>query len=425
EVRIGIQDHGLPFGPLRVRSVEASEAGDDASEGLPLIRRAVDRAEWIHRGKQGKELRLVKLRPQKDVTEQSTEAQLAPLAEDEPRAPEQEYTITRLRPEHAVGVSRCIYRVYGNTYLLEDCYYPDRIVARNESGEFVSVVALDEAGEVVGHYALERPRLTRVAERGIAVVSPAHRGRDLMGRMRTFLEEEARRLGLIGVFSYAVTQHVYSQRVNEEFGSEVCGIGLGGGPGNPLFKKGECTPRPQRESYVLYFTYAERPERAVVHAPPQHREVLERIYAGLGVEIEHRPPAPAEGEGDVEVRYDHSLDTGIIRVLRVGEDTAAEIRRARRDLCAITGAEAVLLELPLAQPGAPELCREAEEDGFFFSGLGPSFAEDGDALMLQFLAADLDVSRLKLASPFARELLEYIDSERARVAALQEAPASE
>jgi hypothetical protein len=61
------------------------------------------------------------------------------------------------------------------------------------------------------------------------------------------------------------------------------------------------------------------------------------------------------------------------------------------------------------------VCRAAEEEGFFFSGLGPAFAGDGDALLLQFLVEDIDPSLLQVASPFAKDLLGYVGSERERV----------
>jgi hypothetical protein len=282
-------------------------------------------------------------------------------------------------------------------------------------------VAVAEDGEVVGHYAIERPNMEKVAERGMAVVSPAHRGRDIMGRMRTTLEEEARRLGMIGVYSVAVTHHVYSQRVNESFGSRVCGLVLGGSPKTIVFKKMHSEPLPQRISWAMYFTYVVEPPVAVVYAPPQHRGMIERIYANLGAPAEFRDqptPAAPTGPGQVSVTYSHSFDSGTIRVRQIGENTDAEIRRARHDLCEVTGAEVVYLELPLADPATPELCRRAEADGFFFGGIGPSFLQEAgaDTLLLQYLHVPLDTTQIQLANPFAKELLAYTDRERARVA---------
>ena len=422
---VAVRDQGLPIDAERVGAPDQSPARVSASGGLGLIRRSVDQAEWIRRGREGKELRLVKRLPSESVHGQLSAGD-EPVDDEEevPLAPEQEYTVRRFEPADAIGVSRCIYRVYGNTYMHEACYYPDRLVALNETGELASIVALDAAGEVAGHYALERPGLTKVAERGMAVVSPAHRGRDLMGRMRTAIEDEARELGLTGVYSVAVTKHTFSQRVNEAFGSDVCGVILGGGPGEMVFKgleeEGE---KPQRVTWVQYFTYVHPPEEALVHAPARHRAILERIYSGLGLPVEWHDEmeAPTLGNGQVDVTYHRGLDTGTIKVLQVGDDTAAEIRRAADDLFGVTGAEVVHLWLPLADPAGPALLEAAEAEGFFFLGVGPSFLPDGDALCLQRLAFDLDFDYVEIANPFARELLDYIRADRDRVQAARPA----
>jgi hypothetical protein len=101
----------------------------------------------------------------------------------------------------------------------------------------------------------------------------------------------------------------------------------------------------------------------------------------------------------------------------VGVDTAAEIRRARADLCTVAEVEVVYLYLPLAQPGTPELCVRAEAEGFFFSGIGPRFLKDGDALCLQYVGGELDTRLLQVATPFGSELLDFVTAERARVRA--------
>lgn len=375
----------------------------------------IDEAHWTNLGRQGMELRVTKARPQGDVTEHLPEAALTPFQQDVPLAPPQEYTIRLLRPAEAVQVSQCIYRAWGYSYPNDDLYYPDRIAHLNAAGELVSIVAVDAAGEVVGHYALERPDLGPIAGTGQAVVSPAHRGRKLLERMRAFAEAEAARLGLVGFYGQPVTTHTFSQRGEEDFHAHVCGVSLGYSPRSVTFKGIASEPLPQRESLLLYFKYLGPPPAAVAHAPPHHRAMLERLYANLEAPAELGHAAAAHGSGEVQVSLLHGWGAGVIRVRRVGADTAAEVRRARQDLCDAAAAEVVYLELPLAQPGTPALCAAAEADGFFFSGLGPRFAPDGDALRLQYLNCPLDTSRLQVASPFGQELLAYVAAERARV----------
>src|SRR5262245_56967385 len=299
----------------------------------------------------------------------------APPAEPPPPG----YAIRRLRPEDAPGVTECVRRIYGAGYFHPELYDPDRIVRLNETEELVSVVAVDAGGRVVGHYALERPDLGPLAEEGEALVLPEHRHHRLMEAMHGLLEGEALRLGLTGVFGQAVTNHVFTQKVHERFGLVPRGLSLGALP-RSFHNMPE--PPPQRMSLLLGFKYLRPPPRAVAYAPPHHRATCARIYRQLGAPVELREPGPAEAEGPgrVEVTFAPELQAGLIRVRRAGEDTAAEVRRARRGLCEGSGAEAVFLELPLARAETPALCRSLERDGFFFSGIGPHFAADGDAL---------------------------------------------
>jgi anti-sigma regulatory factor (Ser/Thr protein kinase) len=410
---IGVREQGIPY----VEWAEKQPPGEAAPHGLGFvfIRRAADSVCWVNLGKGGKELRFVKRRPQADVTADVPASDLKPFGQDEPAAPEQAYTIRRFEPADATKIAQCIFRVYGYTYPSEDLYFPERLVHMNESGKLISAVALDARGDVVGHYALERPRLGPVAESGQAVVAPQHRGRRLMERMRTFLEQEAARAGLVGLYGQPVTSHTFSQKVNEDFGSVPCGVTLGLVPRSFTYKKTDIPPLDQRESTMLYFKYLRPPRGAAICAPERHRAILGKIYAALKVPAEFLEPSPPEGRGEVEVTFDRAWGFGAVRVNRVGADTASVITLAGHDLTAIAGAEAVYLELPLSQRGTAAACEAAETSGFSFGGVGPSCLGDGDALRLQMLAAPLDTGRLKVFNPFGQELLAYVAAERARV----------
>ena len=323
------------------------------------------------------------------------------------------YTIRLLRPEDAAGVAACVRCVYGDSYIHPKLYHPDQVLWLNLTGELVSAVALDAAGRVVGHFALERRGLGTIAEEGKAVVLPGHRHHHLMEALRGLLEEEAHRLGLIGLFGQAVTNHVFTQKLMERSGLGVCGLSLAA---LPRSFQNLPEPLPQRMSLLLGFKYLRPPAPAVVYAPARHRAICARIYEQLRVPVEFREPHAAEGPGRVSVKRFSAWQAALIRVDRVGAATAAEVCRVRRSLCDTAGVEAVFLELPLAQAGTPELCRAVEQEGFFFSGIGPCFGNAGDALRLQFLNVDLDIALLQLHGRFAFELAGYVARERERVA---------
>ncbi len=131
--------------------------------------------------------------------------------------------------------------------------------------------------------------------------------------------------------------------------------------------------------------------------------------------MEFLQPSGPTGVGEVAVHYDKATGVGTIQVNRIGVNTIAECYQGWQDLTILAGAAVIGLDLPLSQGGTPFICDLAEQNGFFFSGVRPYFAPDGDFLRLQYLNAELDLERLRILSPFARELLDYVLAERERV----------
>jgi N-acetylglutamate synthase-like GNAT family acetyltransferase len=326
-----------------------------------------------------------------------------------------DYTVRRFRPEDAAGIAAVVRRVYGETYVIhQELYEPARIVELNQSGRLVSVVAVDEAGQVVGHYALERPDLGRIAETGEAMVLPEHQHHHLLERMRVLIVEAAREAGLAGIFGMPVTNHVFSQKMYEHFEGKPVGIRLGN---TPKGFHNIAQPSPQRISCLVYFRHFEKPSNVLVHAPARHREMIARIYRQFGLPVTFAEPEKVQlpqAGGSETVRYDSKIQCGFIQVEQLGAGTAAAIAHASRELDS-AGAEAVFLDLPLSQPGTAELCAAAEPLGFFFGGIGPYFLPDGDALFLQRLNVPLDFGLLQIEHPFARELVDYVADDRRRV----------
>ena len=68
----------------------------------------------------------------------------------------------------------------------------------------------------------------------------------------------------------------------------------------------------------------------------------------------------------------------------------------------------ISLDMPLADPGAPQLCGQIEALGFFFAGVIPDLIGD-DVLRLQYLnEVEADLDSVRLASAFGEELFAYV-----------------
>lgn len=322
------------------------------------------------------------------------------------------YTVRRLQPEDAAGVTLLTKAIYGDSYTVPEMYHPERIVELNKAEKLISVVAVDPTGRVVGLLDLDRRDHAVVAESTDAMVLPEYRHHHVLERLREVLEEQARRLGLIGTYGQAVTNHVYSQRAEEHFGSRPCGVILAA---EPRSFRNLATDMPQRVSEVLYFKYLRPQSGARAYVPEHHQKICGRIFEQFNYSVAFVEPQLPAGVGEVRVQYLPQERWALIQVTRIGTDTAAEISRLRRQFWQHSRTDALYLDLPLADPATPELCKAVEAVGFFFCAVGLSFASDGDVLRLQWLNVPLDTSLLQISHPFGKELVSYIDEQRLRV----------
>jgi hypothetical protein len=156
------------------------------------------------------------------------------------------------------------------------------------------------------------------------------------------------------------------------------------------------------------------PASRAIYAPKPYREMLNNIYASLGV-----PLSDAAGSGYPPPHSRTSINVngrgyGVIAFERIGEQAAIELGQAFRDVCAM-GAHSVQLTARLDDPGLPSLTDAARDFGFFFCGLGPSFANSRDLLLLQFLTEPLDTGKLQIFTDAAKDFLRFIDSDRRKV----------
>ena len=400
------------------------DAIDLSAVARQLIRHSADEARWIPLGRQGNRLSLVFHRRDPDITASAPPESLVPFSDSAPLAPAQEYIVRVAGADGAddwAQIARAIYRTYGFSYA-DDLYIPDRIRELNRAGHVLSIVATTTEGEVVGHYALDLRGFGQLGvascatgELGKAVVDPAHRSRGLMERMRRLTEERAQALGLVAVFSEPTMTHPFSQRANERLGARACAINLGLVGGTVELKGIAVADAAERTSLMVYFQPLVPPAARTICAPAQHRAMLQRTYDGCGIPVTIADGGEPMGDSDVTVTFVGGLDFGMIGVRHAGADIATALRAARDELVRRAGARVIFLDLRLDDVGCAAACTVAEQLGFFYGGLCPHFSAGADVLRLQSIDVPIDMNRLAVAGPFAREILDYIIADRARV----------
>lgn len=398
EVRISLVERGLPL-------------DDTAARRDPSWREIlanVDRAHWMLHGRAGSELQLRVKRPHGIPHDERDQP---PVQTPVTTAPEQTYTVRRFRPEDAPGVARAFYQTWGYKYIFPAVYVPHRLIELNEANAYISIVAVSESGEIVGHYALEPVPGSPIADGCAAIVNPAHRGRGLLQRLRSVAEDEALRLGFAAYYSEPVTTHGRTQSESAKSGAQLCAIVLGGDPRSFVPKAMQVTGAGQRQSFTVYFKPLAKREPRAVFAPPQHRAMIERIYRNLGLPIDLRDGSPASDEGDVRVDAVRGEGFASIDILSPGTSSAAHISQAVSDMRDVGHMGAMYLNLPLESVATPQLCEASERLGFFFCGVIPWGMGGRDVLRMQLPLTPIDLSAVTIVGDFGQELKAYIGAQ--------------
>jgi hypothetical protein len=249
------------------------------------------------------------------------------------------------------------------------------------------------------------------AERQIARIALAGE-RGYVGAALAFIRELAERVGL-GVADIAGLE-----RATEAVCLNV--IENGFEPGQPASFDVIFLRRPGQlvvavEDRGLPFDWSRLETRSALSAPPLTAGIDTVRFVNLGVQGGHferrLETAPASSAlplaAQLSVEVFPKWSEAALRVTTYGADLAELVRFRLREL-RLRHIDWISLDLPLAHPGAQQLCASVEALGFFFAGIIPELVGD-DVLRLQYLnEVEADLDSVHLASAFSQELFAYV-----------------
>jgi len=320
-----------------------------------------------------------------------------------------------MNSQDAAEVSKTIYKTYGFTYPHDYVYYPEKIIALNDSGRVFSAVAVAGDEEIAGYgefrYWQENPQIVEMAR---GVVKPEFRALGCFRSMTRFLLDEAKSRSIKGAFGEAVTNHTVSQHTVHGFGFKDCALRLALVPPNTRFK-GMNAKITYRVSMLVNFLYLQPPvaHTLKVYAPRRHKDMLAALYKELGVSPQMKKALPAKaqkaaGASVVKIRQVESMSYAGIIIDHYGGNIVGELSARAKEIC-LQKTEIINLYLNLSNPLTGTYAAQFEELGFFFSGLLPGGFSNGDALILQYLNnVPIDYNAIQVESAIARKLLAYV-----------------
>jgi serine/threonine-protein kinase RsbW len=413
-IKITLKEKGIPFDPAHIKKYEVTKILDDLSTsglGIYLIQKVMDELSFHNLGPQGKETVMVKYLPGVEIRKDQdagleTRQTAAVITE------KIEYDVRGLDEHEAIEVSRCAYKTHGYTFFDDHIYYPERLVEMNRRSEMISAVAVTKDNVFMGHSALlyQYPEDT-IAELTFVFVNVEYRGQGALNRLVDYLFQVPKKRELRGIYAYAVTNHIFTQKSMIKFQINDCGILLATSPASWKFK-GISDDASQRISVALGFRYMMPPVSYNLFVPEHHKEMVAKLYQNLGANHSYIIPSSDSLEFDSPAA---SIKSGAnelegcaeIFVVSYGTDIRQQIRKLLQSFC-IQHVASINLFLKLKDPLTFWLTAEFEKMGFFFAGILPE-SMIGDALVLQYLNnVSLDYDKILLVSDVAKELLTYI-----------------
>ena len=420
-LQVSIRDKGLPFGTsgMDPAAPEISAAdGPDMADPVFRLKEYFDELQFHNLGPQGKELVLLKQLKNKNITDYYAACDLEPYAPPEPpmraSAVQMKCRVRQMVPTDAPEVSKTIYKTYGYTYPHDYVYYPEKIVALNDSSQIFAAVALAAEDQIAGYGVFqaweENPRIVEMAQ---GVVKPEFRSRGCFRQITRYLLDHAKSQGIRGAFGEAVTNHTVTQHTVHGFGFRDCGLRLGLMPPGIVFK-GMTGTIPHRLSLLVNFLFLQPPPASLsIYAPPQHKDIIAALYKELGLAPEIKTTVPAEAQrarpkSVFKIKVVGSMNFARIMVARCGRHIVEELKIKVKELC-LKKTEIVNLYLNLSDPLTSIFTAQFEKLGFFFAGILPGGFADGDALILQYLNnVPIDYNAVRVKSALAGKLLAYV-----------------
>lgn len=412
EIEIIIQEKGEPFDPERhtYNREKAIAEGDFKGASLETVRKMTDHFLFLNRGKDGKEYRLVQKYSFPHILD------LIPtdydFEEDEDIESGHNYLITPVTSEDAEDIAKLIYRSYSYSYPKEDLYFPRRIETAIFNEYKYGTIVRTETGRPVGYFAVVKSTDSMIGEVTEAVVSPRHRNRGLMKKMMLHLIEMSHLRGLSGLFGMAMTNHLFSQKVNSRYGFKSTALVISK-TGRRTFK-GMDKAHLNMISVILDFLPLTRQWQRPSCFPEQYAELLSEIYDQYEEPTDSTKKQITSdsktSETDMSLSINYESQSALIIVKTYGSTFMATCMRMLKSTSELT-LTSMYIDLPLDDPFIDSAVSWLKKQGFILAGLVPLFHQEEDYLRMQQIYNEVNFSEIQTYSEIAGKLKKVIQDE--------------
>lgn len=331
--------------------------------------------------------------------------------------PEPLFRLVQIDELNAGLVGEVFRAAYGDAFPVKYVYQPEAVLEEIRHNRLAALLAIDEENRAAGYVSVFKSTPNpRLWEAGNLVVVPAYRQTDVSMLLAASYTDGTlfSRTDSDGLFGESVCCHYFTQVSSIKAGHADCAIELDQLDG-PSFKDNRTGSA--RVSCVLNFKEYSQPS-GPVYMPPVYGSFLRQLARPLHPRalLTATAPLPTGTLTRHEDHYYESAQTWKVAVGEIGADwaqfTASLLAEAKR-----RGVVSLQVTLNMACPGIGAAVEILRSQGCFFGGLAPRWFGSDGLLMQRVLGIDTEYEHIRLYSPTAKELLAYIQADRASLMA--------
>jgi hypothetical protein len=335
-------------------------------------------------------------------------------AQDPSNGIKKSFEVNLFRPEYAEGVTRLFRSVHGEDYPIKIFYDPVELIRANQEGDYYSIVARSEEGEIIGIHNLFRSAPSRaVYEWGVGLVLKEWRSKGVSGAIEQYMVESViPELGMHTVFGEPVTIHLMMQKHSLEYGFFPTALEVGLMPGEAYSGEGVTSNRVS--TLACFRVYRNIPQE--IFLPRSYDETIRFMYGDFSSGrnfSESTESIPPDAVSNASMQLFDFAKVARITFYETGSDFGGRIAELESEAVE-KGSVLIQVWLKLTEPWIGDVVKILQTGGFFIGGVLPQWFDD-DGLLMQKLFFTPDFESIQLYSDRALRIRELVQADRRRL----------
>jgi len=328
---------------------------------------------------------------------------------------EQQYTITAVSQANAANVATVFRAIYCDKYPVRYVYHANQVMQEINDKRLAAALAFDESGTPVGYVSMYKcapnPRLW---EGGNLLVVPGHSNGNLASMMMQYYLEPQNLPEQLsdGIFGEAVCHHYFTQMNCSKAGFSDCALALEQMDSSSFI---EHQPETDRVACLLQFREQSEPHEPV-YLPDCYDTILRHLLAPLRYRrfLSSNAPLPDTGVIKKTDCYYESAGTWRVSVSSIGNNWTVFLDDLLNEARTLE-VKTIQIILSASLPYTGQAVESMRQKGFFLGGIYPRWFGSDGIMMQLLLDREPDFKGIKLYSPAAKTLLDFIQNDRKTV----------